>query len=862
MISYLLSGWRVYVPDENGHPLYRGRVYFYDASTSQPSTVYADKGQVTALGTYVDVDNNGYIPAIWLDASHLYKVVVKRLIQADPETWNTLWEINDVGNPFLTSEEITGKSTIAVNTISDLKALNPLDSGRPDYVYVMGWFAPGDTGSPMLFRWVPNASGNDGHWIEPNTTGIGAWEQLFEVELDPRKFGAVPNSGNACDTSIYNCMMYACEPHSYDSSDTTPYAPRTVRFVESGTYKLNSAFDFTQYTMISQYFSKPVPVVIGENVYFDKQVTVGQDARIDSSQVVAAPLVVKPDSMEYVRPQWFSGNVISGIFAGIQGGNNVKVYQVADNLNRSFLGGIVIGSDDDRHWVEFCDDSFLIDTDTATAPGPMTFKCIVKADKFKSLIKKPTRSVSTSEERADFKAVNPIKMVHKYQTVSDYWFGIGLLTASDPLDDYKGLLLSWCANCGALNYDLVGGYDVNVNVAFVSSYDADLGYVKHSKVKIERPLTVTGATISNFILDEVGEKVFHDGGSGLVSLLNGNVYADWFGGIDGAESMCANKSCTLTGYGVGNYSVNGTAISFSKLHGMSVLVNGNTGITVSSNDVSSCSFAINGFGITFDNTVKISGCEFSNGIVYIADNDDTRKSTVIENNVFELGSGRDLSIIGITPTEVKDRSLVICGNSFVSGDLVLGSSSYDWEQGHNGSIDDIVVSNNRGCGLSTETYTQVRNCSNVGVDAPQLLYLATRSGGSWSSTVNTAVVRTFAVGANYWSRHCMVKVPYDTNGDVRNVVIVTNSKSGNMARHAYFTAGQPLLTNLQSDVSNDGTFLLKSYPGSSTTNSDIYVSGDISSSQFLLDNGSYNYSNTNVIPLEITYLPSVGGYYV
>lgn len=304
MISYLLSGWRVFVPDENGHPLYRGRVYFYDASTSEPSPVYADKDLVTSLGTYVDVDNHGYLSAVWLSANHLYKVVVKRKIQVDPETWETLWEIDDVGNPFLTYDSVEGEPTLAVNTISDLKAINPLDSELPKYVYVMGWSTPGDTGSPMLFRWVQNASGNDGHWIDPNTTGVGAWEQIFEGDIDPRKFGAIPNSGDACDVSLYNCMMYATEPHTYDSSDTTYYFPKTVHFVKEGRYKLNAAFDFTSYTMLSQYGSSKVPVVVDDGVFFQGTVDLGKSARINSSSAIATtPRLV--DEEGYFKFSWF-----------------------------------------------------------------------------------------------------------------------------------------------------------------------------------------------------------------------------------------------------------------------------------------------------------------------------------------------------------------------------------------------------------------------------------------------------------------------------------------------------------------------------------------------------------------------------
>lgn len=305
MISYLLSGWRVFVPDANGQPLYRGRVYFYDASTSEPSAVYQEKEKVTSLGTYVDVDNHGFLPPIWLDSSHLYKCVVKRLIQQDPETWETLWEIDDVGNPFITAETDDGSSTIMVNDISLLRAIDVTSDERPDYVSVAGWFNPGDTGSPMVFCWREGEVHNeDGHWVKPGSSAsLGTWEQILDDELDPRKFGAIPDTGNAVDSALVNCMRYACEPHIQDISDPTVYKPRTVKFARSGTYHLNGSFDFTQYSMIPAFDSVPVPVVIGDGTYFDNSVYIGKATRIECSKPFASYFELS-DANACIRTSW------------------------------------------------------------------------------------------------------------------------------------------------------------------------------------------------------------------------------------------------------------------------------------------------------------------------------------------------------------------------------------------------------------------------------------------------------------------------------------------------------------------------------------------------------------------------------
>lgn len=339
MISYLLSGWRVFVPDANGQPLYRGRVYFYDASTSEPSAVYQEKEKVTSLGTYVDVDNSGFLPAIWLDSSHLYKCVVKQLIQQDPETWQTLWEIDDVGNPFITADTDDGSSTIMVNDISLLRAIDVTSDERPDYVSVAGWFNPGDTGSPMVFRWREGEVHNeDGHWVKPGSSAsLGTWEQILDDEIDPRKFGAIPDTGNAVDSALVNCMRYACEPHVQDISDPTVYKPRTVKFVRSGNYKLNGNFDFANYSMIPAFGSTPVPVVIGDGVYFDGTAEFGQGARIESSQAIGNNFIIK-DKETYLRTSWY-GNKLNIV------ASSPRVIVIDDDIGSTtlpFTGKVII----------------------------------------------------------------------------------------------------------------------------------------------------------------------------------------------------------------------------------------------------------------------------------------------------------------------------------------------------------------------------------------------------------------------------------------------------------------------------------------------------------------------------------------
>ena len=48
------------IPDTAGNPLPGAILYFYDAGTTTPKTVYSNSGLSTSLGTAVTADSAGY----------------------------------------------------------------------------------------------------------------------------------------------------------------------------------------------------------------------------------------------------------------------------------------------------------------------------------------------------------------------------------------------------------------------------------------------------------------------------------------------------------------------------------------------------------------------------------------------------------------------------------------------------------------------------------------------------------------------------------------------------------------------------------------------------------------------------------
>lgn len=334
--STLLGGFRVWVPNEQGKPLHKGRASFFVAGTNTPAVVYKDQDCNIPWGTQVAVDNQGYIGdsenGVWLKTDFLYKVVVEQKICSDPEEWKPMWKIDGVGS---IDDDDGGYGVSSISIVESYPYLKALRPGQFDYVFVAGFYNPGDTGEPMCFRWVADkvVEDDNGAYVKPSVGSSGAWEQMFNSgEIDVRKFGAIPDVDQYVDSNILDAMNYAVEPR-FISVDGSKHEPKTIVFSKSGRYKLAGSVDFTDFKMIAAYGSKRAGVVIGEGVVFDapsKVVTFGRGHRIDSSTNIVSEgttLSIEAKSMEFVRPQWFGNENTDRSYAkAISSGNNVFVY--------------------------------------------------------------------------------------------------------------------------------------------------------------------------------------------------------------------------------------------------------------------------------------------------------------------------------------------------------------------------------------------------------------------------------------------------------------------------------------------------------------------------------------------------------
>ena len=277
MKSVLLGGLKVWLVNDGGRPLSApgGRAKFYNAGTSTPATVYSDIDltEDDALGPVVATDKLGYLPAIWLKTDKLYKVVVEQRIGVDPEQWEVLWEVDNVG--YVDASEWGGGDDrfLFVDSISDLKQVDHSEYG---HVFVTGYYAPGDWGEPSLFVWDGESrkTADDGAYVLPNdvlSTEAGRWVQMFDGDvLDVRKFGALPDMTQNSD--IQGQVLHAI---AYSQENSTRTRPITVGFVAPGRYDFAGDFDFSiyEFTDLTDNSTHQLDWFIGNGVTFHNTLT-------------------------------------------------------------------------------------------------------------------------------------------------------------------------------------------------------------------------------------------------------------------------------------------------------------------------------------------------------------------------------------------------------------------------------------------------------------------------------------------------------------------------------------------------------------------------------------------------------------
>lgn len=186
----LFDGARVAYYDGNGDPLSGGKVYFYEAGTTDAKDTYSS--YTMAVGTEnqnpVTLDAAGRAGAIYLDGS--YKVVVK----------------NSAGVTVFTQDNYSAVFTENARQATNIAAMTAflkasLTDG--DQVNVAGYTTAGDGGGGT-FYWDEDSSAtaNGGTIIASDEAGLGRWMLIYGGAVSVKSFGAVCNGTTADTTKV------------------------------------------------------------------------------------------------------------------------------------------------------------------------------------------------------------------------------------------------------------------------------------------------------------------------------------------------------------------------------------------------------------------------------------------------------------------------------------------------------------------------------------------------------------------------------------------------------------------------------------------------------------------------------------
>ena len=103
--------------DNNGLPLLGGKLYWYQAGTSTPVTVYQDAAGSTPHTTPITLNSRGEPPApIWLTSGQTYKCILQDSLSNQIRLIDNISGVNDVATPTISEWVVFGTSPSYVSS--------------------------------------------------------------------------------------------------------------------------------------------------------------------------------------------------------------------------------------------------------------------------------------------------------------------------------------------------------------------------------------------------------------------------------------------------------------------------------------------------------------------------------------------------------------------------------------------------------------------------------------------------------------------------------------------------------------------------------------------------------------------------
>jgi len=172
--------------DDNGKPLSRGKLYFYETGTSTAKATYSDAAMTVLHPAYVTLDAAGRQPDIFFEGAA--KLVVQSSASVQIDESDPIYPIGLVNIGGTYNED-------AVSSVALLRALDaPVDDGV--VIELLGYVLAGDGGGGTMYWDADNASADDDGivFLPTGHVGNGRWVRRYSGALDVKWFGAIPGS--------------------------------------------------------------------------------------------------------------------------------------------------------------------------------------------------------------------------------------------------------------------------------------------------------------------------------------------------------------------------------------------------------------------------------------------------------------------------------------------------------------------------------------------------------------------------------------------------------------------------------------------------------------------------------------------